>query len=297
MFNKPCNITAKKQFPLELYQAVYRAFRGSQSPLADLIYPKPGALLTHECGRPAHDYSNSIINGKDAPMDAWPWQVAIFVQNSKICGGTILSEHWVVTAAHCILQTPVTLLFGVRTLNKTLSDSVYQTMRVSEYVVKHEHYNPESFRHDIALIKLNESLLYTEVVRPICLSEHVSTESATCYVTGFGSTVELNLPVALPPTLQQLRVGVMNQTLCDYIYRAAAVYMDSDNVCIDTEPNQAVCIGDSGGPLTCLKEGKFYLIGVTSFVKDSCNNHAFPAVYVSIKSYLEWIYHVVDSDS
>ncbi|XP_059160813.1 transmembrane protease serine 9-like [Physella acuta] len=297
MFTKPCTLTAKKQFPLELYQSVYKAFRGKNPPFPGLMYAKPEALLAHECGLPAHDVSNMIINGKDAPVDAWPWQVAIFVQSSKICGGTVLSDLWVVTAAHCILQNPVTLLFGVRQLNKTVNDSIYTTARTSEYIVRHEAYNSESFRHDIALIKLNESLQFSDSVLPICLSEHVSTESATCYVTGFGSTVELNLPVVLPPTLQQLRVGVMNQTMCDFIYRAAAVYMDSDSVCLDTEPGQAVCVGDSGGPLSCLHDGRFYLVGVTSFVKDSCNNGAFPAVYVSIKSYLDWLYHTVALDS
>lgn len=111
----------------------------------------------------------------------WPWHLAIYSVNGDthiyICGGTLVSQNFVITAAHCVTivrtnePTPnADLKFYLGTSTLKLTGDGLQEHRPSRIII-HPEYNPTRLFNDIAVIKLDKDVTYTNFVRPICLWE------------------------------------------------------------------------------------------------------------------------------
>ncbi|XP_074428692.1 acrosin-like [Larus michahellis] len=250
------------------------------------------------CGlRPmAYHYGTSrVVGGTDAQPGAWPWIVSIQdpweAGTGHICGGSLISSQWVLTAAHCFINARHISMWRVvvgATRLSRLGPEV-QVRNIRRLLV-HQHYNNISQSNDIALLELNHPVqcsYYTQLACVPDASLRVS-ELTTCYVSGWGATAARSAKSA--DVLQEAQVHLIDINLCNSSrwYRGA---IHSHNLCagypqggIDT------CQGDSGGPLVCKDKSAeyFWLVGLTSWGR-GCARARQPGIYTSTQHFYNWI--------
>ncbi|XP_023717605.2 uncharacterized protein LOC111869941 [Cryptotermes secundus] len=111
-----------------------------------------------------------IIGGETTPQNAYPWMVLITGNNSPACGGTLITDQYVLTAAHCrrYHQEELKVILGEH--NHCEADNKVSIFSV-EKIVTHPQFNITVYAYDIMLLKLNMRINFNEVVRPICLPQ------------------------------------------------------------------------------------------------------------------------------
>ncbi|XP_053552283.1 transmembrane protease serine 9-like [Bombina bombina] len=255
-----------------------------------------------ECGRPMYGQSR-IVGGEDAVPGTWPWQVSLHRYGSHICGGSLISERWVLSAAHCFTLTKVPSAYSVRLgayqLSKPNSNEII--LNVSEIII-HPTFNKTTLFGDIALLKLNTSVSFTSYILPVCLPDNSSifTTGMSSWVTGWGSTSSSVL-LPYPKTLQQVEVPLLDQQSCDKMYHINSSYspgeviVTQDMICAgDKDGGKDSCQGDSGGPLVCQVNGTWLLVGIVSWGEE-CALPNRPGVYIRVSYYREWISGTISS--
>lgn len=108
-------------------------------------------------------FSEPIIGGTNAPPRTFTYQVSLEDEDGHFCGGSIISKYWVLTAAHCVLETNV----------RVVSGSVYRDEGIRHAVksiVLHEEYNDTTLENDIAVIQLRNSIVFNKDTQAIKLS-------------------------------------------------------------------------------------------------------------------------------
>ncbi|XP_073416719.1 serine protease 33-like [Dendrobates tinctorius] len=157
------------------------------SVLPAVVFPE--MLLPPTCGSPA--FSIRIIGGMDADEGAWPWQVSVLYRGGPVCGGSLISDQWVLSAAHCFSpsQSPsqYSIYLGVHRLDSPNSNAM--EVGVNDLIV-HPQFSAPGGSGDIALIRLSRSVSYTRYIRPVCLpsAAMVFPPGTSCFVTGWGRT-------------------------------------------------------------------------------------------------------------
>jgi hypothetical protein len=119
------------------------------------------------CGCSANSASlTKIVGGEGAGTNTWGWAVSIYINSSSLCGGSILSSSWVVTAAHCLsagyLPSQVSVYAGSTT-------RFSGTLRTASSITVHPSYNPSTKANDIALIQLSSPLTISGSISVICM--------------------------------------------------------------------------------------------------------------------------------
>ncbi|XP_063169152.1 chymotrypsinogen B-like [Candoia aspera] len=144
------------------------------------------------CGVPAikpvvTGYSR-IINGEDAVPGSWPWQASIRETHGwHVCGGSLIDQNWVVTAAHCDVTTKNVVVLGEFDFNSPKED--IQKLAVQKVFV-HPDWSPRNINNDIALIKLATPAKLVKTVSPVCLTDATDSFKGgdICVTTGWGNT-------------------------------------------------------------------------------------------------------------
>ncbi|XP_028671472.2 serine protease 27-like [Erpetoichthys calabaricus] len=242
------------------------------------------------CGVPV--INSRIVGGTAATEGAWPWQVSLRWMGSHICGGSVIQNEWVVTAAHCFKSSLNTsyyelylgILFsnGINPINVT---------RHLKSIFIHPDYINFDQGNDIALLQLDAPVNYTELILPVCLPTQNSTFSAqdNCWVTGWGNIRE-GVLLPSPGILQQVKVPIVSNADCNVMYQGETVIL-SDMTCTGYPVGgKDPCQGDSGGPLVCQSStnGSWILAGIVSF-SDGCAKAGKPTVYARASSFTVWI--------
>ncbi|CAH2301621.1 transmembrane protease serine 11C-like [Pelobates cultripes] len=237
------------------------------------------------CGIGGPSVADRIVGGTDASLGSWPWQASLRYSGSHICGASIISDTWLLSAAHCFETYKDVNLWTV--IVGTLSSSRGTGLQVKEIIV-HENYGTPAKANDIALLRMAAPILFTQYIRPVCLPNEsaVFPNNSSCYITGWGSLVSGG-PIA--SVLQQAEVKIISTAQCS----SAAMYgsiINPSMICAGyVNGGIDSCQGDSGGPLvTTQYNGTWYLIGSVSF-GTGCALPNKPGVYSRTTFLRTWI--------
>ncbi|XP_042348809.1 coagulation factor IXa [Plectropomus leopardus] len=236
-----------------------------------------------------------IVGGKVVIPGEIPWQVALIARptGQLFCGGSILSERWVITAAHCLVEAQGSFFIRVGEHNIYIHEDTEQDHEVLKQHI-HPRYNSSIslYNHDIALLYLKNSITFSTTVRPICIgpmafTEAIVKEYSPATVSGWGRTRFLGFTA---DNLQKVEVPFTDRTECkdsssaritSYMFCAGYYDVDKD-----------ACQGDSGGPHTNRFHDTWFLTGIVSWGEE-CAKQGKYGVYTRLSLYYSWINHVM----
>ncbi|KAL6080836.1 hypothetical protein STEG23_023845 [Scotinomys teguina] len=191
--------------------------------------------LQSVCGRPV--YPGRIVGGQAAVLGRWPWQVSLQFDQTHICGGSLISDRWVLTAAHCVKRTWYAFSYSVW----LGSIDVNYSSKGKEYYVSKivTHPKRDGLDRDVALLRLSTQVIFTDVILPICLpnisKQH--TIPASCWLTGWGQNKEGHYP----STLQEAEVPIITNEACEQLYNPIGTFIPQLERVIKED---ALCAGD-----------------------------------------------------
>ncbi|XP_067838440.1 transmembrane protease serine 6-like [Heptranchias perlo] len=229
--------------------------------------------------------SSRIVGGTNSADGEWPWQVSLQI-GSHVCGASIISDRWLISAAHCFQNG-----FANPSSWTAYMGSIFVgqgTSRTIRRIRTHPNYNiPIKFNFDIAVLELSTPLTFNNFIQPICLpsSSKVLSAGRSCTITGWGT---LAFQGSLSTILQKADVNIIGDTRCRRIYRK----MISDKMlCAGILAGGVdACQGDSGGPLVCENpDNTWFLAGIVSFgIK--CARPNIPGVYARVTALRNWVH-------
>jgi len=273
-----------------------------------------------QCGRKQTGNQESgdyIINGQPADRNEYPWMVLLLNKIivdpiEPLCGGSLISNQWILTAAHCLQRgvkaSDIQVFLGLENLLSVR----YELSRNIVEIIKHpkfkwiKHKPPKEglikADYDFALLKMEEPVDFVtdQHIRPICLPTNLSFqyEGSQAIATGWGRIYECL--EKYPDKLQEINLDVISNDECQRLYKK-----DSPNNPKITK--QSICAyapgqgdstgrGDSGGPLIANVGGYYELVGVTSWSHQKCLVKDLPTVFARVTSVTDWIKEYIKDD-
>lgn len=253
-----------------------------------------------KCEMPLAHYL--IAGGETVRRGEFPHMVALGWKMPKgkinyFCAGSLISEKWILTAAHCthgIYGSPNMVHLGSNNLKDSSSGEILNIKTIK----RHPDYDPPATYADIALIEMEKPIEFGRLIKPGCL--HIKSRHTTpnrVWVTGWGST---HYGGDLNTLLLKAQLDVISNFNCSITYKnsTAVPHGVVPSMMCAGDPSggwkKDSCKGDSGGPLqnydpsNCLHE----IVGITSFGK-SCAIPGWPGVYTRVWFYLDWIEAIV----
>ncbi|XP_061592448.1 chymotrypsin-like elastase family member 2A [Cololabis saira] len=247
------------------------------------------------CGLPTFPPTvTRVVGGEDVRPHSWPWQASLQYKSGNnfyhTCGATLISNQWVLTAAHCIGSRTYRVLLGKHNLKQSEDGAIAMT---PGKIIVHEAWDSYRIRNDIALIKLETPVKLSNSIMAACLpnSDEILSHGAPCYVTGWGR-LWTGGPIA--DILQQALLPVVDHTNCSR-YDWWGSLVTTKMICAGGDGDLASCNGDSGGPLNCQNpDGSWDVHGVVSFGSSmGCNYPKKPSVFTRVSAYMSWINEVM----
>ncbi|XP_012272593.1 chymotrypsin-1 [Orussus abietinus] len=215
-----------------------------------------------------------IVGGSDAEDGAYPYQVSLRLKNRHFCGGSILNERWILTAAHCLSgfnESKISVVVGTNTLDE--GGDVYKVQKI----IGHPKYSSLLIRNDIGLIQVDTPIVFGDKVKPVQLpTENFKKNDYPAILSGWGTT---SYPGDVPNKLQHITLSVIDQREC----LNTSLRVTDDNICTLNKKGEGACHGDSGGPLVA--DG--VQIGVVSWGTPCAKGR--PDVFTRVFSYVDWI--------
>jgi len=233
-----------------------------------------------------------IVGGEEASDGEFPFQVSLrsigALGSTHFCGGSIIDESWVLTAAHCCAgqsSRSMHIVAGGIKLNNFENE---EENRDVEAIIGHESYSSQDLSNDICLLKLSEPFEWTDFIQPIALPESLQQTPAgtIATITGWGTLSEGAF--GLPNVLHKVDIPVISDEDCDNAYAAAGYGTIDSMICAGLpEGGKDSCQGDSGGPFFTQGE-EATVLGVVSW-GIGCARAGYPGVYTEVSYFIDWI--------
>lgn len=241
--------------------------------------------------------TDRIVGGREAARGEFPWQVSLQLNHphygkvSHWCGGVIIDKQWVLTAAHCVIN-PMFVLPHPQFWKVRVGEHHLKRPESSEKIVEvsHVYYYPwyHGYDNDLALFRLKKPLEFGDYVKPICLAdEDTQFSGLTCVASGWG---KVDFHSKGSDILRAVEIKIFDNEVCNAAYKEKfKIPIRQFHVCAgELSGGKGTCMGDSGGPLACMRSGSWYLLGLTSF-GSGCAKPGFPDVYTRVPEFTKWI--------
>ncbi|XP_034034844.1 transmembrane protease serine 2 [Thalassophryne amazonica] len=250
------------------------------------------SLKCIECGQSPAAPSTRIVGGTDAAPGAWPWQVSLQINNQHLCGGSIITLYWIVSAAHCFKKYNNPEIWRVQAGKLRLSEMEHFSGNRVDKIIIHENFDRNTLNNDIALLKLAKALTFTEKIKPVCLPNVGVDLSAgkQAWITGWGTIYSSGTK---PNTLNQAQVTIYSREECNKPWVLNGAVTETMICAGKMKGGVDSCQGDSGGPLV-VKDGVWWLAGDTSWGV-GCGQRDKPGVYGNVTYFTEWIYREMNT--
>ncbi|XP_063040851.1 granzyme B-like [Engraulis encrasicolus] len=237
---------------------------------------------------------SGVFGGKEAKPHSRPYMASLQVGQEKahVCGGVLIREDFVLTAAHCLKLKPDVVVLGAHDISK--AEKSQQRVGVSKSI-PHPKYptepvpdgDPRLHQHDIMLLKLKTKAKLGKAVKVMSLpkKDGLVPAGVKCWVAGWGMKAPHSNGEKV---LREVQVRVEAQQQCEYYWQK---YYDSTHMmCTSTNNGQTgFCQGDSGGPLVCNTK----IQGTVAFTHPDCNQGTYPQVSTRISAFLPWIKEIM----
>ncbi|KAL7735799.1 hypothetical protein ACLKA6_017805 [Drosophila palustris] len=244
-------------------------------------------LLMIGCSSCESDLEGRIVGGNVISTYYLPYQVSLRRRTSTTsayahtCGGSLINERIVVTAAHCVynrLAENFVVVAGTE-MRSGMDGGVISRV---EKLMPHEHYNASITDNDIALIFVSPPFPVDShyKIDTIELAEELPAVGTVATVSGWGATTEGGLSSA---QLQQVQVSLVDNAECQAAYHWRPITQGMLCAAVPGGGKDA-CQGDSGGPLVVNNR----LLGIVSW-GEGCAREDYPGVYASVPHFQAWI--------
>jgi len=245
-----------------------------------------------DCGTHNVNGLSRIVNGEVTKPNEYPFYAALVdpQDTSEItCGGSIINENYILTAAHCRgKQGTGTFKVVLGGHDLKANEPNRQIFEIQEYI-SHETWNPAADTGiDIMLLKLKTPIKFSTRQSPTCFPPKCSTKLAYCKnvtVIGHGRIYEAG-PTS--PKLRHVSKLLESAKKCNARGGNFQLAVQNNHVCTIADGKDN-CNGDSGGPLVYKKDGRQIQIGVVSFGLADCAAPNSPSVYEKVESAIPWI--------
>lgn len=227
-----------------------------------------------------------IVGGVDAEDGPYRWTTSLqSTSGSHYCGGSLIADNWIVTAAHCVNGTSNPSSIRVVVGRNNLSTSQGSAFTVNQVIV-HPGYNTSTLDNDIALLRFTGTAPASIDRVPLADSSVMSSSGQPddmARVLGWGATSEGGSGTN---QLQRVDVPIVSNATCNSNYNGD---ITNNMICAGyTNGGKDSCQGDSGGPFVVSHNGEYHLAGIVSW-GHGCARPGKPGVYARVENYVSWV--------
>ncbi|KAI5644999.1 trypsin domain-containing protein [Phthorimaea operculella] len=241
---------------------------------------------------PARNGEQRIVGGEVTTIDKHPYIAALLLKNSQeifrqSCGGSILNERTILTAAHCFIlgnNDPDKWRVRVGSSFRHSGGVVHNVARI----INHPEYDTSGYDYDISVLHLASSMVFNDVVQAALIAgpNYIPPDNDPISVSGWGYTAEDWLPSS---QLKHVELRVANQQACEQFFLEGVI--TPNMLCLSADkPGQSTCTKDSGGPNIHHMGTNNIVVGVVSFKQGPCGaSDQVPSVSMRVSSFSDWI--------
>uniref|UniRef100_A0A4Y0BK26 Peptidase S1 domain-containing protein n=1 Tax=Anopheles funestus TaxID=62324 RepID=A0A4Y0BK26_ANOFN len=232
-----------------------------------LIDPTPIEVKVYNCTNEL----KLIVGGEQARKGEFPHQALLGYPKENdpydyefVCGGTLISEQHVLTAAHCFSERDLTV---VRLGEYDTSSRSFDELQLKvDRIRRHPRYPRNQPYDDIAIVRLERPVQLSKDIRPACLWDSVDRTTSKFIASGFGRRDFFD--TELSPTLMKVQLDEFPKENCARNFPRLRRGLRPGQLCIGSvKPNKDTCQGDSGGPLQLVTNETtctYHIVGITS---------------------------------